>query len=64
MRIDKICHHLYLRDTPNINKPYCTFLDNKKPAKPCDLRVYGILCILLNLCLVAIGGFEPPTPGL
>ncbi|MEY3759274.1 MAG: hypothetical protein RIR39_765 [Pseudomonadota bacterium] len=33
----------------------CTSLDNKKPAKPYDLRVSVCLCTSLNLQLVGRG---------
>ncbi len=33
--------------------------DNKKPAKPFDLRVCGSLCTTRNLCLVPRAGIEP-----
>ena len=37
----------------------CTSLDNKKPAKPYNLRVFVLLCTSLNLCLVPRAGIEP-----
>ena len=33
-------------------------LDNKKPAKPYDLRVFVFLCTALNLDLVPRAGIE------
>ena len=38
-----------------------TSLDNKKPAKPYDLRVFVLLYILLNGYLVEAAGIEPAS---
>jgi hypothetical protein len=40
---------------------YCISLDNKKPAKPYNLRVFKFIYILLNRYLVEAGGIEPPS---
>jgi hypothetical protein len=36
-----------------------TSLENKKPAKPYDLRVFVLSCISLDAYLVPMAGFEP-----
>lgn len=36
-------------------------LDNKKPAKPYAMRVFGLHWSLLDRYLVELGGFEPPS---
>ena|GEM_PF-4250741 len=38
---------------------YCTSLDNKKPAKPYDLRVIELYQTSLNLLMEAAAGIEP-----
>jgi len=43
---------MYRQEEPDVNGLYCTSSDNKKPAKPYDLRVLIVLCTALNQCLV------------
>jgi len=33
---------------PNFNTSGCMSLDNKKPTKPDNLRVFSLLCILVD----------------